>query len=123
MKATESELEILTVLWEKGPSTVRDVHEALAASKAVGYTTTLKIMQIMHKKGLLQRDEDMRSHVYSAAVSESDTKGEMVDKLLEAVFGGSASELVMQALGRHKASPEELKKIREYIQNIEKGNS
>lgn len=112
-KPTDSELEILQVLWQAGPSSVREVHEQLG--KDAGYTTTLKLMQIMHEKGLLKRDESARSHVYEAAVSQDKTKGQMVQRMIDTVFNGSAMSLVMQALGNHKTSEEELAMIREYL--------
>lgn len=122
-KPTESELEILKVLWSEGPSTVRAVNNALNTVREIGYTTTLKIMQIMTQKGTVLRDESSRTHVYSAAVDESDIQNAMVDRLMDTAFSGSASQLVMQALGRGKTSPEELEKIKEMIAQMEKGNS
>jgi len=112
---TESELEILKVLWKQGPSTVRVVNEELAKAKDVGYTTTLKFMQIMTVKGLLERDETQRTHIYRPLVKESDTQRSMMDKLLNSAFGGSASKLVMQALGDKQTSREELDQIRKYL--------
>ncbi|WP_217606694.1 BlaI/MecI/CopY family transcriptional regulator [Chitinophaga sp. GbtcB8] len=120
LKPTESELEILRVLWEKGPSTVREVHEILEQSKDAGYTTTLKLMQIMHEKGLLQRDASSKTHIYAAAVSQENTQRQLLDKMIDTVFNGSASQLVLQALGNHKSSKEELEKIKEYLNEIEK---
>jgi BlaI family penicillinase repressor len=120
IKPTESELEILRVLWEKGPSTVREVHEILGQSKDAGYTTTLKLMQIMHEKGLLERDTSNKTHVYSAAVSQENTQRQLLDKMIDTVFNGSASQLVLQALGNHKSSKEELEKIKQYLDEIEK---
>lgn len=123
---TESELEILKVLWKQGPSTVRVVNEELAKAKDVGYTTTLKFMQIMTVKGLLERDETQRTHVYRPLVKELDTQRSMMDKLLNSAFGGSASKLVMQALGNKQTSREELDQIRTYLdeqlKNREGGN-
>jgi len=120
IKPTESELEILRVLWEKGPSTVREVHEILGQSKDAGYTTTLKLMQMMHEKGLLERDTSNKTHVYSAAVSQENTQRQLLDKMIDTVFNGSASQLVLQALGNHKSSKEELEKIKQYLDEIEK---
>ena len=120
LKPTESELEILRVFWEKGPSTVREVHEILEQSKDAGYTTTLKLMQIMHEKGLLQRDASSKTHIYAAAVSQENTQRQLLDKMIDTVFNGSASQLVLQALGNHKSSKEELEKIKEYLNEIEK---
>jgi predicted transcriptional regulator len=120
IKPTESELEILRVLWEKGPSTVREVHEVLGLSKDAGYTTTLKLMQIMHEKGLLERDTSNKTHVYSSIVSQENTQRQLLDKMIDTVFNGSASQLVLQALGNHKSSKEELEKIKQYLDEIEK---
>lgn len=121
-KPTESELIILQVLWSKGPCSVRVVNEVLNESKDVGYTTTLKLMQIMTEKGLVIRDTSSRSHIYSANVSEDDTKGKLLDGFLTNTFQGSAGSLVMQALGNHKTSPEELEKIKTLIKEIEQSN-
>jgi predicted transcriptional regulator len=118
MKPTDSELEILHVLWENGPSTVRQVHEKLSESRDIGYTTALKLMQIMHEKGLLSRDAETKSHTYSAAVSEEDTQRTLVDRFVETAFRGSASKLVMQVLGQHKASREELDEIKNLLNQI-----
>jgi len=120
IKPTESELEILRILWERGPSTVREVHEVLEKIKDAGYTTTLKIMQIMHEKGLLQRDTSSKTHIYAAAVSQENTQRQLLDKMIDTVFNGSASQLVLQALGNHKSSPEELERIKAYLNEIEK---
>lgn len=122
-KPTESELEILKVLWSKGPSTVRDVNNVLNVVREVGYTTTLKIMQIMTQKGTVNRDESSRTHIYSAAVKEAEIKDAMIDRLMDTAFSGSASQLVMQALGRGKTSPKELEKIKEMIKKMEGGAS
>ncbi|MFY0254307.1 BlaI/MecI/CopY family transcriptional regulator [Chitinophaga sp. 30R24] len=120
LRPTESELEILSVLWEKGPSTVREVHDILSQTKDAGYTTTLKLMQIMHEKELLQRDTSSKTHVYTAAISQQKTQQQLVNKMIDTVFGGSASQLVMQALGHHQSSAEELDQIRQYLSAIEK---
>lgn len=112
MKPTDAELAILQVLWAQGPGTVRQVHDELSQDKEIGYTTTLKLMQIMHEKGLLSRNEDARSHVYTAAISEEETQKSMLDRFVETAFRGSASKLVMQVLGQHKASREELDEIK-----------
>lgn len=121
-KPTDSELNILQIIWSKGPCSVRTVNEVLNEEKEVGYTTTLKLMQIMTDKGLVIRDTSTRSHIYSAVVSEEDTKGKLLDGFLESTFQGSASKLVMQALGNHKTSPEELEKIKTLIKEIEQSN-
>ncbi len=120
VKPTESELEILNVLWEKGPSTVREVHDVLALTKDSGYTTTLKLMQIMHDKNLLSRDAAGKSHIYAALVSQEDTKGQIVKRLIDNVFNGSASKLVMQALGNASTTPKELEEIMQFLQTMEK---
>lgn len=122
-KPTESELEILKVLWSKGPSTVRDVNNVLNTIREIGYTTTLKIMQIMTQKGTVKRDESSRTHIYSAAVKEAEIKDAMIDRLMDTAFSGSASQLVMQALGRGKTSPQELEKIKAMIEKMEGGES
>ncbi len=120
LKPTDSELEILNVLWEKGPSTVRDVHEVLEKSKDAGYTTTLKLMQIMFEKDLLKRDASNKSHIYTANISQEKTQGEFVQRMIDNVFNGSASQLVMQALGNYKASAAELDEIKKYLDEISK---
>ena len=122
LKPTESELEILQVLWRNGPSTVKIVNEKLNEKKEVGYTTTLKLLQIMNEKGLVERNENERSHIYSPLLKEADIQNLLLDRLLETAFSGSAAKLVMQALGRSNTSKDELKKIREYLNNIEKGD-
>ncbi len=116
VKPTESELEILQILWTKGLATVREVHEELAKTKDAGYTTTLKLMQIMHEKGLVKRDDSMRTHVYQAAVNKQKTQRHLLTKMIDSLFGGSSTQLVIQALGTdHKASPEELEEIQALI--------
>jgi predicted transcriptional regulator len=114
-RPTEAELEILRVLWERGPSTVRQVHESMAAARDTGYTTTLKLMQIMAEKGLVTRDESARTHVYTARVSQETTQRQLVNDLVDRAFGGSAAELVLRALSSHKTSDEELQEIRRLI--------
>ncbi len=120
IKPTDSELEILNILWDKGPSTVREVHEVLEKNKDAGYTTTLKLMQIMHEKTLLKRDASNKSHVYTANVSQEKTQGQLVKRMIDNVFNGSASQLVMQALGNNKASTKELQEIKKYLEEMEK---
>lgn len=120
VKATDAELEILQILWQIGPATVKTVNETLGDKKDVGYTTTLKLLQIMYDKGLVARNEKERSHVYSALVKENDMQKAMVNKLLESAFSGSAAKLVMQALGNSQPSKEELDKIRELLDKIER---
>ena len=114
-RPTESELEILGVLWAEGPSTVRQVHERLSAGRDVGYTTTLKLMQIMADKGLVTRDESARTHIYSARAGEGQTQRQLVRDLLDKAFGGSAAALVMQALATHPVSADELAAIQKLI--------
>jgi predicted transcriptional regulator len=118
IKPTESELEILQVLWNKDLASVREVHEELAKSKDVGYTTTLKLMQIMHEKGLVKRDDSFKTHIYQAAVSKEKTQKHLLGKMINTLFGGSPTELVLQALGNHKASPEELEEIQRVLNNL-----
>ncbi len=139
IKPTEAELEILQVLWNHGPSTVREVHDNLTNQRAagsrtterrtterrtaerrtVGYTTTLKNMQNMVQKKLLLRDDTQRSHVYAAAIRQVDTQRMLLDRFLDTAFGGSASQLVMQTLGNQKTSPEELQQIKALIAQLE----
>ena len=119
-KPTESELEILQILWEKGDSTVRDVHEILEKSKDAGYTTTLKLMQIMHEKGLVTRDTSSKTHICQSKVNQQKTQQHLLNKMIDNVFNGSASRLVMQALGNHKASQEEINSIKKYLDELSK---
>jgi predicted transcriptional regulator len=120
VKPTESELEILQVLWQKSLATVRDVHEELSKTKDAGYTTTLKLMQIMHEKGLVKRDETMRTHVYQAAVNKEKTQKHLLNKMIDSLFGGSSTQLVLQALGSgdQKVSTEELEKLQNLLDNL-----
>ena len=122
VKPTESELEILNILWMRNEATVREVHEELAKSKDVGYTTTLKLMQIMNEKGLVKRDESMRTHLYQSAVNKEKTQKHLLNKMIDSLFGGSATQLVLQALGagEQKLSAEELEKIQTLINNLKK---
>lgn len=122
VRPTESELEILNILWQKGPSTVRDVHEELVKKKDAGYTTTLKLMQIMFEKKLLKRDANARSHIFTAAVSQKHAQTQILDKMIHTAFNGSAANLVMQALGNYKASAAELEQIKEYLAAMEQQN-
>lgn len=117
---TDAQLAILSILWRLGPSTVREVHEALPPEQRRGYTTTLKLMQIMAEQGLVARDESQRSHVYTAAVGEEETRTELVDDLLDKAFGGSAAALAMRALSDRPATPEELAAIREMLDSLER---
>lgn len=120
-KPTESELDILQVLWAQGPSTVRIVNERLNAisKKEIGYTTTLKLMQLMVEKGLLKRDTSTRTHVYASAVEEQSVKRNLLQQFVHKTYRGSAAALVMEALGQHQASDDELAEIKELIQKIE----
>jgi predicted transcriptional regulator len=118
-KPTEAELEILQILWKHGPCTVRFVNEQLNEKKKVGYTTTLKIMQLMLEKRILKRDEKRRSHLYRPAVREKETQRLLLDRFLQTAFGGSAMKMVMQALGNHKTSKEEISQIRKFLDNLE----
>jgi len=120
LKPTESELEILQVLWRNNIATVREVHEVLSKTKDVGYTTTLKLMQIMHEKGLVKRDESTRTHVYQSAVNRENTQKHMLNRMIDSLFGGSSTQLVLQALGENKATPEELEKIQNLLNNIKR---
>ncbi len=119
IKPTDSEIEILRIIWDNGPSSVRNINDELNLKKKVGYTTTLKIMQIMIEKGLLDRKEKGRLHIYRAAIREDETKKLLIDRFVETAFGGSAMQLVMQALGKHKTTPEELKELKELISKME----
>ncbi len=122
-RPTDSELAILTILWERGPSTVRQVHEALADERDTGYTTTLKLMQIMADKGLVTRNESARTHVYSAMASEEQTQRQLVKDLVDRAFGGSAAALVLQALNAEGATPAELREIRKLIDDYREKRS
>jgi predicted transcriptional regulator len=115
-RPTDGELSILRVLWERGPSTVRQVHDVLSRERPTAYTTALKLLQIMTEKGLVRRDETDRTHIYHARLSEEQTQRQLVRDLLDRAFGGSASKLVMQALAARRATPEELVEIRRLIE-------
>lgn len=120
-RPTDAELEILRVIWERGPATVRQVHEALASTRETGYTTTLKLMQIMTDKGLVTRDESARTHIYEARVSQEQTQRQLLNDLVQRAFGGSAADLVLRALSSHTASDEELREIRKLIDDSREG--
>lgn len=120
IKPTESEIEVLNILWEHGPQSVRFVNEKLNENREVGYTTSLKIMQIMLEKGLLSRDASSRTHIYKAKVNEQKMQGQLLKKFVDSAFRGSSTNLVLQALGNHKPSQEELDEIKELIKKIEK---
>ena len=119
IRPTNSELEILNVLWRRGPSSVREVHNILDKRRKTGYTTVLKLMQIMAEKGLVTRDEQNRAHVYSALPAESETQRNLVDDLVDRVFGGSAHKLALHALGSKKATPAELAELRKLLDDLE----
>jgi predicted transcriptional regulator len=118
-RPTDAELEILRVLWKRGPSTVRDVFEELKKAKPVGYTTVLKFMQIMAEKGLVRRNEEQRTHVYAAMAPQESTQRQLVNDLLDRAFGGSAMQLVMQALSAKRATPAEIQEIRRMLDQYE----
>ena len=118
-RPTDAELAILGVLWQRGPSTVRDVHEELNRDGTTGYTTILKLLQIMTEKGLVVRDETQRAHIYEARYSEQKTQRQLLGDLADRAFGGSAAKLVMQALSGRKTSAEELAAIRELLERLE----
>jgi BlaI family penicillinase repressor len=120
IKPTESELEILQILWEKGTCTVREVHEILETRKEAGYTTTLKLMQIMHEKGFVERNTTSKTHIYKAIINQQKTQQHLVNKMIDNVFNGSAARLVMQALGNQSASKEEIDSIKEYLDQLSK---
>lgn len=120
-RPTDAELEILNVLWQRGPSTVREVYEVLLEYKEIGYTTILKLMQIMSEKGLVRRDESDRSHVYEAKLGQDETQRQLLSDLLDRAFNGSPKNLVMQALSSKKASKAELAEIRQMLDELERG--
>jgi BlaI family transcriptional regulator, penicillinase repressor len=126
-RPTDAELAILRVLWQRGPSTVRQVHDVLGRDRLTAYTTALKLLQIMAEKGLVSRDERERTHIYHPRVTEEQTQRQLVRDLLDRAFGGSSSKLVMQALAARRASSEELTEIRRLLDgrhtaNTEDGN-
>lgn len=120
-RPTDAELEILNVLWQRGPSTVRDVYDALSQTREMGYTTVLKLMQIMAEKRLVVRDESNRTHVYEARAPREQTQRQLLGELMERAFDGSPKKLVMQALSSTKASAEELAEIRQMLDELERG--
>jgi len=122
-RPTDAELAILTVLWERGPSTVRDVHEALSTSQVSGYTTTLKLLQIMTEKRLVVRDESQRAHIYAAKLSERGTQRQLLGDLVDRAFGGSSAKLVLRALSERPATSDELRDIRALLDQLEKGEA
>jgi BlaI family transcriptional regulator, penicillinase repressor len=116
---TESELEVLQVLWDKCNATVREVHEVLEKQKDIGYTSTLKTMQIMNEKGLLDRDTSNRKHIYTPAISREATQGHFLEKMINGLYKGSAGRLVIGALGHEKLSKDDLKEIQDYLKQFE----
>jgi BlaI family transcriptional regulator, penicillinase repressor len=123
IKPTEKELEILQILWDKRGGSVKDVHDALGGEAANGYTTILKIMQIMHEKGLVKRQKQGKLHRYEAIASLENTRQQMVEKMIHTVFKGSAAQLVMSVLGNTKSSKEELLEIKKYLEELEGGDA
>jgi len=119
-RPTDAELAILRVLWKRGPSTVRDVQHSLQEQRETGYTTVLKLLQIMTEKGLVRRDESARSHVYQAVLSQDETQGQLVRDLVDRAFGGSARHLVLRALSASRATREELADIRRILDDLER---
>ena len=119
-KPTESELEILSVLWEMKNASVRTVHESLSKHKDAGYTTTLKLMQIMHEKGLVARNESAKTHIYSPSFAREKAQEQYVGKMIRTLFSGSTSQLVLQALGKHKPTNQDLIDIKNLIEELEK---
>ena len=125
VKPTESEIQILEVLWDNGAQSVRQVNDAInkeqeQSGKQTGYTTTLKLMQIMTEKGLVERDASQRKHIYEAAITKDQARNDLLDAFVNSAFGGSAMSLVMQALGNHSTSKKELKAIKKLISDLEK---
>ena len=118
IKTTEKELEILQIVWEKGSASVKDIHEAMGGDDANGYTTILKFMQIMHDKGLVTREKSGKLHMYSAVPSLENTRQQLLDKMINTVFQGSAAQLVMSALGNSTSSKEELDEIKAYLDKL-----
>jgi len=119
VKATEKELEILQIVWKKGSASVKDVHEALGGDESNGYTTILKLMQIMHEKRLLTRQKQGKLHLYEAVPTMEKTQQQILDKMIKTVFQGSATQLVMSALGNRRSSKEDLQEIRKYLEKLE----
>jgi predicted transcriptional regulator len=123
MKPTESELAILTILWKDGPSTVRSVNDTLNKERRVGYTNTLKIMQLMHEKDILLRDESERSHVYSPIIQPDEIRNNLLKNMVNSVFAGNTSNLLIHALGNYKPTKVELEEIKELIRNLEEDDT
>ena len=121
IKPTESELEILQILWQRESATVREVHEELSKNKTSGYTTTLKLMQIMFEKGIVTRDDRAKTHIYQPALNRKKTQKQFLDKMINGLFAGSSTQLVLQALGNQKASKSELDEIQKYLDDLKNG--
>jgi len=119
VKATEKELEILQIVWKTGLTSVKDVHEALGGDEMNGYTTILKLMQIMHEKGLLTRQKKGKLHLYEAVPTLENTQQQILDKMIQTVFQGSATQLVLSALGNRKSTKEDLQEIKKYLETLE----
>jgi predicted transcriptional regulator len=122
IKTTEKELEILQIVWERKTASVKDIHADMGGDVQNGYTTILKLMQIMHDKGLLSRQKSGKLHIYRAVPSRETTREQLLDKMIHTVFQGSASKLVLSALGNQKSTKEELREIREYLEKLEGGD-
>lgn len=122
IRPTEKELEILQILWKNGPVAVKGVHETMGGDDKNGYTTILKLLQIMHEKGLVTRQKSGKLHLYKAVASQEHTRQYILDKMIHTVFQGSAKQLVMSALGNKKSSKRELLEIRQYLEKLEKSN-
>jgi predicted transcriptional regulator len=120
IRPTESELDILSILWDKDSATVREVHEVVQKTKDVGYTTTLKLMQIMNEKGLVTRNVSSKTHIYTPSLQREKAQEQFVGKMIQTLFSGSTSQLVMQALGREKPSDSDLAEIKSMIQKLER---
>lgn len=120
-KPTDAELEVLSILWKKGPCTVREVNAELSQNREVVYTTTLKMMQVMTDRGFLDRDTSNRTHIYSARIDEEEIQESLVDKMLNTAFGGSSLKLVVRALGHENTSAEDLEEIKKIIKKLETG--
>ncbi len=118
IKPTESELEILNIIWQKGAATVKEVHEILSLQKQSGYTTTLKLMQIMNEKGILKRKEKGKLHIYEAGIKKEKTQNHLMQNMIDNVFEGSASNLVLQALGNKKITQQEIDAIKKYLNTL-----
>lgn len=123
IRPTDAELQVLQILWTAGPQTVRLINDRLNQDRKVGYTTTLKIMQIMYEKGMLSREASGRTHVYTAKIKQEEAQQFLLDKVVDTAFGGSASQLVISALGQYKTSSDELEKIKELIKKMEEDES